>query len=219
MKLDAQIQTDVIQELKWDPSVTHEHIGVAVSEGVVTLSGVVPSYIEKSAAEKAAQRVGGVKAVVEKIEVQLPGQYHRDDVDIAKAIIQQFRWHGQVPSEAIKVSVQNGCVDLTGEVDWDYQRRAAENAAKGLIGVKGIQNRIAIKPRPAQPYEIEEKIEDALKRAAEREASRINVQVRGGHVTLSGKVRSFAELRAVRGAAFSAPGVTMIDDTDLKVAV
>jgi len=218
MKTDAQIQTDVMQEVKWDPSITHEHIGVAVSGGIVTLSGTVPSYIEKSSAEKAAQRVGGVKAVVEKIEVRVPGSYHRDDQDIAKAILDQFRWHSQVPDDLVKACVENGWVELTGEVEWDYQRSAAENAIRGLTGVRGITNKLGIKAKGVQPFEIKEKIEEALKRAAEREADRIVIEVRGTRVILSGKVRSFAELRDVRGAAYSAPGVTSIDDNNLSVA-
>jgi osmotically-inducible protein OsmY len=218
MKTDAQIQTDVMQELKWDPSITHEHIGVAVSDGIVTLSGTVPSYIDKTSAEKAVQRVGGVKAVVEKIEVKVPGSYHRDDQDIAKAIIDQFQWHTQVPHALVKARVENGWVELAGDVEWDYQRSAAENAIRGLTGVRGITNKIAIKAKVAQPFEIKEKIEEALKRAAERETDRIAVEVRGTRVILSGKVRSFAELRDVRGAAFSAPGVTSVDDNNLSVA-
>jgi osmotically-inducible protein OsmY len=218
MKTDAQIQTDVMQELKWDPSITHEHIGVAVSDGIVTLSGTVPSYIEKSSAENAAQRVGGVKAVVEKIEVKVPGSYTRDDQDIAKAIIDQFRWHTQVPDDLVQASVENGWVGLTGEVEWDYQRSAAEKAVRGLKGVKGITNQIAIKAKAVQPSDIKGKIEDALKRAAEREADRIAVEVRGTLVILSGKVRSFAEMRDVRVAAWSAPGVTSVDDNNLSVA-
>jgi osmotically-inducible protein OsmY len=218
MKTDAQIQADVMQELTWDPSVTHEHIGVAVSDGIVTLSGAVPSYIEKTAAEEAAQRVGGVKAVVEKIEVKVPGSYHRDDQDIAKAIIDQFRWHAQVPDESVKASVEKGWVELTGEVEWEYQRRAAEKAIRGLTGVTGINNRIEIKSKVVQSSDIKDKIEQALKRAAEREAARVAVEVRGTRVILSGKVRSFAELRDVRGAAWNAPGVTSVDDNNLNVA-
>ena len=218
MKTDAQIQTDVMQELKWDPSITHEHVGVTVADGIVTLSGTVPSYIDKSSAEKAAQRVGGVKAVVEKIEVRVPGSYHRDDQDIAKAIIDQFRWHAQVPDGLVKASVENGWVELTGDVEWDYQRSAAENAIRGLTGVRGITNKIAIKAKVIQPSEIKEKIEEALTRAAERETDRIAVEVRGTRVILSGNVRSFAELRGVRGAAYSAPGVTSVDDNNLRVA-
>jgi osmotically-inducible protein OsmY len=218
MKTDAQIQKDVMQELTWDASVTHEHIGVAVQDGVVTLSGTVPSYIEKSAAEKAAQRIAGVKAVVEKIDVKLPGSLERDDQDIARAIIDQFRWHSQVPQDLVKVSVRNGWVDLTGEVEWDFQRSAAEAAVRGLLGVKGIVNKIAIKARAIQPAVIKSKIEEALKRAAEREADRIGIEILGTRVILSGKVRSFAELRDVKGAAWSAPGVTSVDDHALTIA-
>ena len=219
MKTDAQIQMDVIQELKWDPSVTHEHIGVAVSGGIVTLSGTVPSYIEKSAAEKAAQRVAAVKAVVEKIEVKLPGSLERDDQDIARTIIDQFRWHSQVSDDLVKASVENGWVDLTGEVEWEFQRSAAENAVTGLMGVKGITNQIAIKPKVVQPSVVKDNIEEALKRAAEREANRIGIEVRGSRVILSGKVRSFAELRDVKGAVWNAPGVASVDYDNLMVAV
>jgi osmotically-inducible protein OsmY len=218
MKTDALIQTDVMQELKWDPSVTHEHIGVAVSDGIVALSGTVPNYIEKSAAEKATQRVAGVKAVVEKIEVKVPGSFRKDDEDIAKAIINQFLWHAQIPDELVKASVEKGWVELTGEVEWEYQRRAAEKVVRGLTGVRGLTNKVTIKARVAQPTEIKNRIEQALKRAAEREAEHLTIEVRGSRVLLSGKVRSFAELRNVRGAAWSAPGVTSVDDTELSVA-
>jgi osmotically-inducible protein OsmY len=159
-----------------------------------------------------------VKAVVEKIEVKVPGSYHRDDQDIAKAIIDQFRWHAQVPDDLVKASVENGWVELTGEVEWDYQRSATENAVRGLTGVKGITNKIAIRPKVIQPADIKDNIEQALKRAAEREAGRIAVQVRGTRVILSGKVRSFAELRDVRVAAWSAPGVTAVEDNNLSIA-
>jgi osmotically-inducible protein OsmY len=209
---------DVIQELKCDPSVTHEHIGVAVSEGVVTLSGTVPTYIEKYAAERAGQRVGGVKALVEKIEVKVPGSHRRDDQDIAKAIIDEFRWHTQVPDDLVKANVANGWVELTGDVEWEYQRRAAEKVVRGLAGVRGITNKITIKPKVVQPSNIKVKIEEALKRAAEREAGHLVIEVHGSRVILSGKVRSFAELADVRGAAWSAPGVTSVDDADLYIA-
>jgi osmotically-inducible protein OsmY len=212
MKTDSQIQTDVMQELKWDPSVTREHIGVAVSDGIVTLSGTIPTYIEKSAAEKAAQRVSGVKAVVEKIKVKLPGSYKRDDQDVAKAIVNQFKWSVQVPDDLVKASVENGWVDLKGEVEWDYQRTAAENCVRGLAGVKGVSNNITIKAKKVRPEIVKQRIEEALKREAEREARRIAVEVRGSRVILSGSVHSFAEMQDARGAAFSAPGVTSVEN-------
>jgi osmotically-inducible protein OsmY len=211
MKTDSQIQMDVIQALKWDPSVTHEHIGVAVSEGIATLSGTIPSYIEKSAAEKATQRVAGVKAVVEKMEVKLPGSFKRDDEDIAKAIVNQFKWHVQIPGDAVKASVEDGWVKLSGEVEWEYQRTAAENCARGLIGVKGVTNNISIKAKAIQPEVVKQKIEEALKRAAEREARRISVEIRGSKVVLSGEVHSFTEMNDAKWAAWSAPGVTSIE--------
>lgn len=211
MKTDSQIQSDLMQELKWDPSVTHEHIGVAVTSGIVTLSGTVPNYTEKFAAERAAQRVGGVKAVVEKIEVKLPGSFQRTDQDIASAIVDQFKWAVQVPEDRVKANVENGWVKLTGEVDWEYQRSAAERAVRGLTGVKSITNSIMIKPR-VQSSAVKEQIEGALRRAAEREARRINVETRGSRVVLTGEVRSFAELRDAKGAAWNAPGVTEVED-------
>lgn len=217
MKTDSRLQAEVMQELKWDPSVTHEHIGVSVSGAIVTLSGSVPSYIEKSAAERAAQRVGGVKAVVEKIEVKLPGAHIRDDEDLARTIVNQFKWNIQVPDEAIKASVEEGWVELIGEVEWEYQRTASENCVRGLTGVKGVTNSIKIKPKKILPENIKQKIEEALKREAEREARRILVEVRGSTVILSGNVRSFSEMQDAKAAAWSAPGVTSVEN-NLHVA-
>lgn len=211
MKTDAQIQEDVLDELKWDPSVTHEHIGVAVSDAVVTLSGYVPTYFEKSAAEEAAHRVSGVKAIAEKIEVRYPGTYRREDEAVAAAIITAFKWNVQVPDDVIKVRVSKGWVTLTGEVEWEYQRTAAENAVKSLSGVLGVTNSIEIKSK-VQVLDVKAKIEEALKRASEREVERIKVSVEGRKVILSGKVRSYAELRDARSAAWSAPGVTDVQD-------
>ncbi len=210
MKTDSQIQADVIQALKWDPSVTHEHIGVAVSDAIATLTGTVPSYIEKWSAEKATQRVAGVKAVVEKVEVKLSGSLLRDDHDIAKAIIEQFKWNVQVPDQLVKVSVEDGWVELTGEVEWGYQKTAAENCVQGLASVKGISNNISIKAKKVQPEVIKQKIEEALKREIEREARGISVEVNGGNVTLSGNVHSYSEKSDARWAALCAAGVTSV---------
>lgn len=212
MKTDSQIQADVMQALKWEPSVTHEYIGVAVSGGVVTLSGTVPSFMEKLSAERRAQRVNGVKAVVERIEVKLPGSFKRDDQDIARAILNQFKWNIQVPDEAIKTSVENGWVELRGEVEWDFQRAAAEKCVHGLSGVKGVSNNITIREKKIEPESIRERIEEALKREAEREADHIKVEVQGSHVILSGSVHSLREMQDARGAAFSAPGVTSVEN-------
>ena len=216
MKTDAQIQADVMQELKWDPSVTHEHIGVAVADSVVTLSGTVPSLIERIAAERAAQRVGGVKAVVEELKVKLPDSLQADDQSIATAIVHHLRWHTRIP-DTVKASVRDGSVTLTGDVQWNYQKEAAENVVRGLTGVRGIDNMIVIRSASVQPAEVRERIEEALKRAAHREAADIGVRVQGTRVILSGKVRSFAELRDVRGVPFSIPGITTVDDRQLTI--
>lgn len=212
MKSDSQIQSEVIQELRWDPSVKHEHIGVTVADAIVTLSGNVPSYVEKSVAEKAAQRVFGVKAVVEKIEVKLPGSDQRDDQEIAKAVVNQLKWNVQVPDELIKASVENGWVELSGEVEWAYQRAAAEKCVRSLTGVTGVFNKITLKAKKIQPEVIKKKIEEALKREAEREAQRIAIEVQGSKVILSGEVHSFAEMNFAKWAAWSAPGVTSIEN-------
>ncbi len=211
MKSDSQIQMDVMSELKWDTAVTHEHIGVAVRGGIVTLTGMVPSYVEKRAAERAAQRVAGVRAVVEKIDVKLLESDYRDDQNIADAVLSAFQWSVQVPDQMLRVAVSNGWVTLSGEVDWEYQKSAAEDAARVLTGVKGIFNQISIKSR-VQPSDVKEEIEQALKRAVEREAERIDIAVHGGRVVLTGVVRSFADLRDVRGAAWNAPGVIEVED-------
>lgn len=211
MKTDSQIQKDVMDELKFDPTITHERVGVAVKNGIVTLTGSVPSYFEKTAAERAAHRVAGVQAVAEEIEVKYPGSYARDDGDIAESILHAFRWNVRIPEKKLKVQVTKGWVTLAGEVEWEFQRTAAEEALKSLAGVTGVTNSIEIKPK-IQATDVKTKIEQALKRSAEREANQIMVQVEGRHVTLSGKVRSYAELLDARGAAWSAPGVTAVED-------
>ncbi len=215
MMTDSQLQKNVMEELKWEPSVTHEHIGVSVSEGIVTLTGSVPTLIEKHNAEKAAQRVSGIKAIVEKIEVKLPGTLARDDEEIAKAIINQLDWNALIPKNKIKTKVTNGWVTLTGEVDWEYQRKAAEKLVRELKGVKFVSNSIVLKPK-LEASLLKEKIERALFRATERESKQIEVNVKGTQVTLSGLVRSFAEMEAIEGAAWAAPGVTEIQN-NLKV--
>jgi len=212
MKTDSQIQTDVMQELKWDPSVTHEHIGVSVAEGIVTLTGTVPSYVEKHAAEKAAQGVYGVQAVVEKIEVRLPFSLKKTDQDIASSILHNFKWNIQVPDENIKVSVENGWAEMTGEVEWAFQKNAAEKAVRSIMGVRGVSNNIMIKAKAVKPELIKEKISDALKRKAEGDAREIQVNVLGGKVTLSGTVSSFSEKEDAKWAAWSAPGVTTVQN-------
>ncbi|MGZ3711883.1 MAG: BON domain-containing protein [Bdellovibrionota bacterium] len=210
MKTDSKIQTDVLKELTWDPAVNQTHIGISVAKGIVTLTGSVSTYAEKLAAEKAAQRVEGVRGIAEKIKVKLPDFFQRTDEDIAAAAAEALRWHVQVPEEKIKVVVQKGGVELTGTVEWEFQKAAAEEAVKNLMGVTWVLNNIEIRSN-INPANVKKQIELALKRTAEREAKRIKVEVKGGKVILSGKVRSFAELRSARGAAWSAPGVTQVE--------
>jgi osmotically-inducible protein OsmY len=212
MKSDSQIQKDVEQVLEWDPSITHEHIGVSVSNGIVTLSGSTPSYFEKTEAEKVTQRVGGVKAVVENIEVQLPGSLEKKDQDIASTIVSQLKWNYRVPADSVKVTVENGWVTLRGEVEWAYQRTAAENSVRNLLGVKGIENNIAIKQKSIKPETIKQRIENSLKAEAKRDAGGISVEVQGSKVILSGKVHSFAEKDDAKWAAWSAPGVMTVEN-------
>lgn len=154
MKSDSQIQKDVRQALEWDPSITHELIGVAVSDGVLTMTGSVPSYFEKTEAESVAQRVGGVKAVVENIDVKMYGSYIKDDESIAKVILSQFKWSFSVPDDRIKVTVENGWVELAGEVEWSFQKSAAQNCIKDLLGLKGITNNITLKAKKVEAGSI-----------------------------------------------------------------
>ena len=210
-RTDAQIQADVLEELKWDTRVRPNEIGVAVKDGIVTLTGWVDSYLKKMAAEEAAHRVRGVKAVVNDIEVRLPSSAERTDEDLAKAALNALQWQAGVPADKLEVTVSHGWVTLKGEVEYGYQKREAERAVERLSGVRGVINLIQVKPR-LSPTDLKQKIEQALIRNAEMDASRITVEVQGSKVILHGTVRSYAEKKAAEEAAWAAPGVSEVEN-------
>ena len=211
METDAQLQQDIMNELKWDPSVKAA-IRVDVKDGVVTLSGDVDSYSKRSAAVRAAARVFGVKAVAEEIQVRLPGSLKRPDESIARAASNALEWDVRVPHDRVKAQVQNGLVTLSGEVDWWYQKNAAETAVRQLIGVVSVSNGITIMPESKLlDADVKDNIESAFQRNAVLDARRITIETRGGKVILRGSVHSWLEREQVQWAAWAAPGVTEVE--------
>ena len=216
-KSNSQLQTDVLQELKFEPSIDAAGIGVTAKDGIVSLTGYVNSYVAEYTAVRAAERVAGVKAVTDELKVDLPAFHVRNDEDIARAAINALQWDVWVPSDHIKVKVADGWLTLDGEVEFKYQQNAAENAVRNLTGVRGVTNLIAIKKPAVMPSEVKANIEYALRRAAEVDAEHITVKVVDDKVILKGNVSSWAERSEAERVAWSTPGVRTVED-DLVIA-
>jgi osmotically-inducible protein OsmY len=211
MTSDLQLRQDVLDELEFEPAVNAAHIGVAVHDGVVTLSGFVTSYAEKLAAESAVRRVKGVKAVAEEIEVRLPSDKKTSDDEIARRAADILKWRVGVPADRIGIIVEKGVVTLTGDVEWAFQRSDAEAAIHKLTGVVGVNNQIRVRSN-VDAGAVREQIEKALRRSAEVDASRISIETSGGKVILRGKVHAWYERNIAEHAAWAAPGVNEVED-------
>ena len=212
VRTDSEIERDVVEELKWDPSLRSDDIAVAVRDGVVTLAGYTDSYLDKWKAERVASRVKGVKAIANNIEAKLPSSSQRTDPDIARAALEALKWNIVVPHDRITVKLEKGWVTLEGDVDWYFQKEAAERAVRSLTGVRGVTNLITIRAARPAPSDVKQKIKEALQRGAQFDADRITVEVNAGKVILRGTVRSYAEMRDAERAARNAPGVTEVEN-------
>ncbi len=216
-KSNMELQMDVLQELKFEPSIDAAGIGVTAKDGIVSLTGYVKSYAEEYSAVHAAERVTGVKAVTDELKVDLPAFHVRNDEDIARAAINALQWDVWVPRDRIKVKVADGWVTLDGEVEFKYQQNAAQNAVRNLTGVRGITSLIAIQKPAVMPSEVKANIDYALRRAAEVDAEHITVKVVNDKVILKGNVSSWAERSEAERVAWSTPGVRTVED-DLVIA-
>jgi osmotically-inducible protein OsmY len=208
---DSEIRRKVLAELDWDPSIDASAIGVAVKDGVVTLTGSIANYWEKKEVERVVKRVIGVKAVAEDLAIKLPGTAARSDADIAQSVVSGLRFNVAVPPNRVQVTVESGWVTLEGEVEWQYQKSMAENAVKYLMGVKGVTNSIKIKPR-VSAADVKAKIESAFARRAQLDANQIKVESTDNKVILRGSVHSWDEKDDAEQAAWAAPGVTKVEN-------
>jgi osmotically-inducible protein OsmY len=216
MTHDDKLQKAVLAELSWEPSITAAHIGVAAKDGTVTLTGHVASYGQKHAAEMAAGRVKGVKAIAEEIEVRLPFEVQRDDADIAAAAVDRLAWDTGTPHDTIKVKVEKGWLSLTGQVDWHFQKETAEREVRNLMGVLGVTNLLTIKPR-VDTVHLGDDIQHALHRSWFFDPEKVHVTADGGRVKLTGTVDTWQDRRVASSTAWAARGTTSVEN-DLVVA-
>jgi osmotically-inducible protein OsmY len=212
IKSDPEIQQAVLRELKWDTRVEETEVGVEVDRGVVTLTGTVSSWAKRLAAQEAAHRVAGVVDVANDLQVKVPGSATRTDTEIAQAVRDALEWNVFVPDASIRSTVTQGWVTLEGSVEVLSERHEAEKVIANLAGVRGVTNRIEVKPPNVYPYDVRTAIQEALERQAERSAGRVQLEVNDGRVSLSGVVHSWAEKRAAIGAAIGTPGVRQVED-------
>ena len=211
MKTDSEIQKDVMNELNWEPFFKASEIGVAVKNGVVTLSGTVDSYLRKTTAERVAKRVAGVKAVAEDIEIKYPSDLQKNDTEIAEAILNALKWNSAVTEDKIKVKVENGIVTLDGQLEWEFQKGVVVSEIERLLGVKRFINNISLK-NIAPLTDLKQKIRSAFERSATIDADKISLEASGSKVTLKGEVRSWKERADAEMAVWSAPGVYQVDN-------
>ena len=211
MKTDSELKKDVLEEMLWDPLIPEARVGVSIIDGVVTLTGHLDTYSEKVAAKRAVERVSGVKAIALELDVIPAGVHQRSDTEIAAAVEHALSWNTSVPQGRLMVSVEKGWVTLSGELDWNFQRRAVERMIRPLKGVSGIIDNIRLRALPI-PVNLSTRIQEALTRQAQREARRIEISMDGSVVTLRGHVHSWAERNAAEGATWSAPGVSRVNN-------
>jgi len=211
MKTDVEIQKNVMEELKWEPSIHSSEIGVAVKNGVVTLSGTVDTYLEKKTAEKVALKVAGVKGLAEDIQINLPFNHQKTDTELAQAALEALKWNVLVPDDQIKIKVENGWITAKGTVEWAYEQNAVRDAIATIKGVKGISNLVKVIPK-VDPKDVKKKISAAFERNALVDANHIHVENSGSKIILGGKVSSYAEKREAEYVAWNVPGVATVEN-------